>query len=95
MSNLEQKWSGRVLWPGIVIFVLAFALRVLFLDATPDATGPFSPYYKGDTPTWLSYAQAIKASESYDFGLPLRPPGWPTWSHPFGMVNKAGFCFCG
>ena len=75
MSNLEQKWSGRVLWPGIVIFVLAFALRVLFLDATPDATGPFSPYYKGDTPTWLSYAQAIKASESYDFGLPLRPPG--------------------
>jgi hypothetical protein len=60
---------------GLLLFVLALALRVLFLQATADATGPYSPYYKGDTPTWLDYASAIQSSSTFDLGLPLRPPG--------------------
>jgi len=75
MSSLEGKWSGRVLWIGLLLFVLAFVLRVLFLQAMPDSAGPYDPYYKGDTPTWLDYAKAIQSSHPFDLGLPLRPPG--------------------
>lgn len=75
MSGLAAGKSGRVLQIGLLFFVLALALRVLFLQATTDANGPFSPYYKGDTPTWLDYAGAIQYSETFDMGLPLRPPG--------------------
>jgi len=75
MSSLEGKWSGRVLWFGLLLFILALVLRVLFLQATPDAAGPFNPYYKGDTPTWLDYAKAIQSPQPFDLGLPLRPPG--------------------
>jgi len=55
--------------------MLALALRVLFLQASTDASGPFSPYYKGDTPVWLDYASAIQSSTTFDLNLPLRPPG--------------------
>lgn len=75
MSDTAGRWSGRVFWIGVVLFILALALRVLFLQATDDATGPYSPYYKGDTPTWLDYAAAIRSSATFDLGLPLRPPG--------------------
>jgi len=75
MSSTEGKWSGRVLWIGLLLFALALVMRILFLQATPDAAGPYSPYYKGDTPTWLDYAQAIQSSRSFDLGLPMRPPG--------------------
>jgi hypothetical protein len=75
MSDTAGRWSGRVFWIGVVLFILALALRVLFLHATIDATGPYSPYYKGDTPTWLDYAAAIRSSATFDLGLPLRPPG--------------------
>ncbi len=54
MSNLEGKWSARVLWIGLVLFVLALVLRVLFLQAMPEAAGPYNPYYKGDTPTSIA-----------------------------------------
>jgi hypothetical protein len=75
VSGVNGKWSGRVLWIGLLLFVLALVLRILFLLAMPDATGPYSPYYKGDTPVWLAYAQALQASLPFDLGIPLRPPG--------------------
>jgi hypothetical protein len=75
VSGVNGKWSGRVLWIGLLLFVLALVLRVLFLLTMPDATGPYSPYYKGDTPVWLAYAQALQASLPFDLGIPLRPPG--------------------
>ena len=75
MSSSAGKWSGRVLWFGLLLFILALVLRVLFLQAMPDTADPFNPYYKGDTPTWLDYAKAIQSSQPFDLGLPLRPPG--------------------
>ena len=75
MSRPEDKWSRRVLWIGLLLFVLALILRVLFLQATPAAAGPRSVYYEGDTSYWLDYAQAIQSSRPFDLGLPLRPPG--------------------
>lgn len=71
----DSKWSGKVLWIGLLLFVLALALRILFLLAIPPESGPFNPYYQGDTPVWLDYASAIQDSRTYDLGLPLRPPG--------------------
>jgi hypothetical protein len=56
------KRSGRLLLIGLLLFVFALALRLLFLLALPNTAGVFSPYYKGDTPTWLGYAQAIRSS---------------------------------
>lgn len=75
MSDSAGKWSAQVVWIGLLLFVLALTLRVLFLQATADASGPYSPYYKGDTPVWLDYASAIQSSTPFDLGLPLRPPG--------------------
>jgi len=75
MSDQDGKRSGRVRWIALLLFVLALILRVLFLQATPDAGGPYNPYYKGDTPVWLAYASAIQSSTAFDLGLPLRPPG--------------------
>jgi hypothetical protein len=75
MSNERGKWSVQVLWIGPLIFVLALALRLLFLDATADSGNAYSPYYKGDTPVWLEYAGAIRSSQAFDLGLPMRPPG--------------------
>ncbi len=59
---------------GLGLFVLAFALRLLFWQATPDADWPYSAYYKGDAAIWLRYAQALQADQPFELGLPLRPP---------------------
>jgi len=75
MPGLQVNWTGRVLWIGLVLFALALALRLLFLQSLPDPAGSYNPYYSGDTPTWLDYAKAVQASRPFDLGLPLRPPG--------------------
>jgi hypothetical protein len=75
MQNREGKWSGPALWIGLLLFVVALVLRILFLLATPGADGTHSPWYIGDTPTWLNYALAIQSSNPFDQGLPMRPPG--------------------
>lgn len=59
---------------GLGLFLLAFALRLLFWQATPDADWPYSAYYKGDAAIWLAYAQALEAGQPFELGLPLRPP---------------------
>jgi len=75
MQDSAGNRSGPVVMTGVLLFTLALVLRVLFLQASADAGGPYSPYYKGDTPVWLDYAAAIRTSATFDMGLPLRPPG--------------------
>lgn len=62
---------------GIVAtcFVLALVMRLLFWQATPDASWPHSAYYQGDAPLWLEYAYALDNDLAFEQGLPLRPPG--------------------
>ncbi len=59
---------------GFGLFVLAFALRLLFWQATADAAWPYSACYKGDAAVWLGYAQALAEDRPFELGLPLRPP---------------------
>lgn len=73
--NPTSDGSRLALWTGVLLFVVALALRILFWQATPMAGASYSPYYKGDAPTWLEYAKAIQQSQPFEFGLPLRPPG--------------------
>jgi hypothetical protein len=40
-----------------------------------DAAWPYSVWYKGDTPLWMEYARALATGGTFEFGLPLRPPG--------------------
>ena len=75
MPYSAGKRPAPVVLTGLLLFTLALALRVLFLQATADRTGPYSPYYQGDTPVWLDYAAAIRSSVPFDMGLPMRPPG--------------------
>ena len=65
----------RVRWTGLLLFVLALALRLLFWQATPDADWPHSVHFKGDAATWADYAASLRAGADFEFGLPLRPPG--------------------
>jgi hypothetical protein len=67
----------RPLPVALALFALALALRLLFAWATPDAAGPFSPFYKGDAPLWLAYAAALLDGQPFalELGLPFRPPG--------------------
>lgn len=60
---------------GLLLFLLALVLRLLFWQATPDAGWPHSAHYKGDAPTWVDYARAIHSGEEFELELPLRPPG--------------------
>ncbi len=74
-SRRSESASKRVLGPGLLIFALALALRLLFWQATPDAGWSYSAYYKGDAPVWLAWAEAIQEARPFEVGLPVRPPG--------------------
>jgi hypothetical protein len=58
-----------------LLLLLALTMRLLFWQATPDRSWPYSAWYKGDAVTWLAYADAIHDDQPYELGLPLRPPG--------------------
>ncbi|MDA8018271.1 MAG: glycosyltransferase family 39 protein [Thermoanaerobaculia bacterium] len=74
-AERDRSELRRARWTGVWIFVLALALRLLFWQATPDASWPHSAHFKGDAPTWAAYAQSLQAGSSFELGLPLRPPG--------------------
>lgn len=59
---------------GLLLFLTALVLRLLFWQATPDAAWPHSAHFKGDAPTWVAYAGALRAGTDFELGLPLRPP---------------------
>jgi hypothetical protein len=60
---------------SLALFVLAFAVRLLYWQATPDRTWPYSVAFKGDAPVWLQYAQDLQRGLPVDLGLPIHPPG--------------------
>ena len=72
--DAPEARQPRGLGVGLALFLLAFALRLLFWQATPDADWPYSAYYKGVAATWLAYAKALQAGQPFELGLPLRPP---------------------
>jgi hypothetical protein len=74
-SASEAPPRRRELSIGVLLFLLALALRLLFWQATPDAGWAYSAFYKGDAPVWLAYAEALQKSQPFELGLPLRPPG--------------------
>ena len=87
---------------GGLLFLLALALRLLFLWATPDAGWSHSAWYKGDAATWLEWAQALQESRPFEADLPVRPPGAAyliaaLWSgDPRGIVGlKVVWCLIG
>jgi len=57
------------------VTLLAFAMRLLFWQATADAGWPGSVWYKGDAITWLGWAEALRRGAVFEAGLPVRPPG--------------------
>lgn len=57
------------------LFALALAVRLLYWQATPDRTWPYSVAFKGDAPVWLRYAQSLQQGRPVDLGLPIHPPG--------------------
>ncbi|MDA1222305.1 MAG: PCP reductase family protein [Planctomycetota bacterium] len=69
--------SLRSAAPVLGLFAFAWLVRWLFVSASPDGLGPFSPYYKGDAPLWLAYAASLQQGQPFglELGLPLRPPG--------------------
>lgn len=71
----EAPPRRRELSIGVLLFLLALALRLLFWQATPDAGWAYSAFYKGDAPVWLAYAEALQKNQPFELGLPLRPPG--------------------
>lgn len=75
MTEPHTPSRRLVLGFGALLFLTAFLLRVLFWRATPDAAWPYSAWYKGDTPLWMEYARALAGEGTFEFGLPLRPPG--------------------
>ena len=50
-------------------------MRLLYWQATPDRTWPYSVAFKGDAPVWLQYAQDLQRGLPVDLGLPIHPPG--------------------
>ncbi len=73
-ADVPAALKPRGLGVAIGLFLLAFALRLLFWQATADAEWPYSAYYKGDAAVWLSYAKALETGQPFELGLPLRPP---------------------
>ncbi len=57
------------------LFLASAITRLLFWQATPDRSWPWSAYYKGDAPLWLDYARAMQLGQPFELGLPIHPPG--------------------
>ncbi|MET0554823.1 MAG: hypothetical protein ABW221_17405 [Vicinamibacteria bacterium] len=66
---------GRGWRVSLALFALAFAVRLLYWQATPDRSWPYSVAFKGDAPVWLQYAQALQRGLPVDLDLPIHPPG--------------------
>ena len=87
----ERLRTWPEMWALLLLFLLALGLRLLFWQATPDSAAPYPGYYKGDAPSWLAYAGALRDSKLFELGLPLRPPGVGYLLALGGTVKKRAF----
>ncbi len=99
-QNAQRAAERRLRWrAGLLLFLLALTSRLLFWQATPDSAGAYPAYYKGDAPTWLTYARALREDRAFELGLPLRPPGagyliaW-AWDGESDSVAGLRFLWC-
>lgn len=60
---------------GALVFVAAFAARVLFIRALPDRAWPHGVFFKGDAGLWVEYARALLGGRPFELDLPIHPPG--------------------
>jgi len=78
-SSRPARVGRRPLRPeaagGLLLFLLAVVLRLVFWQATADRGWPYTALYKGDAEVWLEYAAAVDDGRPFELGLPLRPPG--------------------
>lgn len=67
--------KGDVLW-ALVLSLMAFVHRWLFLHSNRDQEWPFSIFYEGDSEAYFRFSRAVLAGKTYDEGLPFHPPGF-------------------
>jgi len=85
MTGEGSRATARTRRAGAaLVFGVALILRLAFWQATPDRGWAGSAAYAGDAATWAAHAAALvhgargasgAASEPFELGLPLRPPG--------------------
>lgn len=62
---------------ALVLTLVAFVHRLIFLHSGYDTTWAFSLFYEGDSEPFFRYARAIIEGRAYDGGVPFHPPGFP------------------
>ena len=74
---VPRRPQGRrsLLRIGLLLFGVCLAVRLLFWQATPDSSWPYTVGFKGDALVWLDYAQALRTGVPFELGLPIHPPG--------------------
>ena len=79
----------------------SFTIRLLYWQATSDASWPHTAAFKGDALLWLEYARALREGRLFELGLPIHPPGTAylvaaLWSGSGGFaVLKVVWCALG
>lgn len=100
--SISERWIRGGWRTTALLFAVALVLRLLFWQATPDSAWPHSAFYKGDAPTWVTYAWSLQTDQPFELGLPIRPPGngyllswlWDGSPESLGGV-KAVWCVLG
>ncbi len=59
---------------ALILFLVAWLARALFVAAMPDETWPHSVVYKGDVFEWFTAVASSRLGTPELAGLPLRPP---------------------
>jgi hypothetical protein len=76
LSPRAERSTAAIEWrSALAIASVAFAVRALFLFASPDRTWPHSILYEGDATAWVDWARVLGRGESFEFDLPMRTPG--------------------
>ncbi len=61
----------------LLVVIVAWGVRLLFLLRMEDSGNLYSLLYHGDTRAYLRFAVALLQGVPYDSGIPYHPPGYP------------------